>query len=144
MSPIGLMLETRPPAEHEADQPSLVAVMEALVDCAQTCAMCADACLDEQSVADLRRCIVLNLDCADVCNATFAVIARRTSKDIVLTRALVQACIEACRACGAECREHGEHMAHCAICAEACDRCREACERFLDAMERTTAGRTAA
>src|SRR5262245_12928852 len=73
--------------------------LQALDDCAESCAVCADACLAETDVTPLRACIGMNLDCADICRTTLAVISRRAvPADGVLT-ALLAACIEACRAC---------------------------------------------
>lgn len=52
------------------DQQKLVDCIEACFECGQTCTACADACLAEDMVAELRTCIRLNLDCADLCVTT--------------------------------------------------------------------------
>jgi hypothetical protein len=83
-------------------------------------------------VAELRKCIRTNLDCADVCAATGRVLSRHTAYDADLTRAVLQACAQACRSCGDECSSHAEMHEHCRICAEACRRCERACERLLE------------
>jgi hypothetical protein len=44
--------------------------------------VCADACLGEEKVEMLRRCIRLNLDCADVCNATGRMLSRQQEPDL--------------------------------------------------------------
>ena len=36
---------------------------------------------------------------------------------------MLQACLEACSACGDECEKHGRMMAHCKVCADACRAC---------------------
>ncbi len=59
--------------------------------------------------ADLRKCIRTNLDCADICEATGRVLSRQTEYDAVVTRAILEACAGACRTCGDECQEHGQH-----------------------------------
>ena len=82
-------------------------------------------------MADLRRCIRLDLDCADVCEVTGRVLSRQTEYDAELTRAVLEACASACRRCGAECESHAGMHEHCRICAEACRRCEEACEALL-------------
>ena len=43
----------------------------------------------------------------------------------------VQACVQACRTCGAECERHAGHMEHCKVCASACRECQQACEGLL-------------
>ena len=127
------MLDTYP-RSFNLDADVLARAIEAIVECANTCTQCADACLSEQDVAAMAKCIRLNLDCADVCLAASRVISRQTEYDANVTRPIVEACAAACRSCGDECESHGEGMAHCAICAESCRRCEQACLRMLEAM----------
>ena len=127
------MLETYP-RTFNVDRGVLAAAIEALVECANTCTQCADACLSEQDVAAMVKCIRLNLDCADVCTATSRVVSRQTEYDANVTRPLLEACISACKSCGDECEGHAEHMAHCRVCAESCRRCEQACRELLAAM----------
>jgi hypothetical protein len=91
------MLDTYPRSFNLDAQP-LAACIEACVACAQACTACADACLSENNVAELAKCIRLDLDCADVCAATGKVLSRQTDYDANLTRVLLQACAQACRA----------------------------------------------
>lgn len=70
---------------------AIVACIEACYDCAQTCEACADACLAVNEVAELRRCIRLNLDCADICAATGAIVSRHTEPDARLCRSALEA-----------------------------------------------------
>ncbi|MGY1664397.1 four-helix bundle copper-binding protein [Geodermatophilus sp. SYSU D00696] len=121
------MLAAHPADLGGIDRERLVACIEACVECAQACTACADACLSEEMVADLRTCIRTDLDCADVCEATGRVLSRHTGYDADLTRAVLEACAAACRACGDECAAHAEVHEHCRICAEACRRCEQAC-----------------
>lgn len=94
---------------------------------------CADACLADDMVRDLAKCIRTYLDCADICLTTGQVLPRHTGYDANLTRAVLQACATACKACGDECERHAEMHAHCRICAEAC-RCCEACNALLGSL----------
>jgi hypothetical protein len=128
------MLETHPWPGH-VDRSVLAECIEACVECAQTCQACADACLSEDSVAELRKCIRLNLDCDDVCATTARVLTRQTEYDAPLSRALVDVCRRACATCGEECERHAPHHEHCRICAEACRRCEQACTALLEAMK---------
>ena len=127
------MLDTYP-RSFNVDDGLLARTIEAIVECANTCTQCADACLSEQDVAAMVKCIRLNLDCADVCTATSRVVSRQTEYDANVTRAQLEACIAACKSCGDECEGHAEHMAHCRICAESCRRCEQACRDLLAAM----------
>lgn len=128
------MLETHPRPGH-VDRGALARCIEACFQCEQTCTACADACLSEEQVDQMRKCIRLDLDCADICAATGRVLSRQTESDAPTSRAQLQACREACRTCGEECARHAEHHEHCRLCAEACGNCSEACDALLEAMK---------
>jgi len=128
------MLSTHPKDFGGIDRDALVACIEACLECSQACTACADACLGEDMVAELTTCIRTNLDCADVCATTGRVFSRRTGYDADLTRAVLEACAAACRACGDECGSHAEMHEHCRICAEACRRCEQACRTLLSSL----------
>jgi hypothetical protein len=128
------MLETYP-RDFNVDQAVLVRCIEACFDCAQACTQCADDCLSEANVSELVKCIRLNLDCADVCATTGRIVSRQTEYDANVTRAVLEACVAACKSCGDDCEQHGEHgMKHCAICAEQCRCCEQACRDLLAAI----------
>jgi len=122
------------PAEINLDRDLVARVVDALVACSQACTACADACLSEDMVDELRKCIRTNLDCADMCDTTARVLSRHTGYDANLTRAVLQVCIQACRSCGDECEAHAGHHEHCRICAEACRACEQACTELLAAI----------
>lgn len=129
------MLRTAP-HDTTLDETLLTRCIEACDECAQACTQCADDCLGEEGApGHLVRCIRLNMDCADVCMTTGRVVSRQTDRDAAVGRALLEACIAACRACGEECDTHARHgMEHCAVCADHCRRCAAACEGLLAAM----------
>lgn len=129
------MLDTYP-RDFNVDKALLARCIEACVDCAEACTLCADDCLSEEGkVESLVKCIRTNLDCADVCATTGRVVSRQTEYDANITRAILQACITACRACADECEQHASHgMEHCRVCAEACRRCEQACEELHAAV----------
>ena len=128
------MLQTSP-SQPPVDAAALAECIKACFDCAQACTACADACLGEQDVKMLVHCIGLNLQCADICDTTGRLLSRQTQFEQALTRSIVQACAQACRLCGDECEQHGQHgMEHCRVCAEACRRCEESCNRLLSAL----------
>ncbi|KAA9325119.1 four-helix bundle copper-binding protein [Hymenobacter busanensis] len=97
-------------------------LLQALNDCIAACEHCATACLQEQDVKMMARCISLDRDCADICALTARFVARGSEH----AEHLLRECAEICRACAAECMRH-QHMEHCRQCAEACRRCEEAC-----------------
>ncbi|MBX6426418.1 MAG: four-helix bundle copper-binding protein [Variibacter sp.] len=126
------MLDTHPhPSSHPAD---IVRCSEACFACLAACHACADACLSEPKVERLTDCIRLNLDCADVCAATGAVVLRIGRAGPQPLQAQLAACAQACRTCAEECRRHAAMHAHCRICAEACEACYRACEEMMVSM----------
>ena len=127
------MLESHEWSGHVSNE-VLAECIESCVGCAQVCTACADACLSEESVGELRKCIRLDLDCADVCDATGRVLTRQTEYDAPTSKAQLQACQEACHTCAEECEQHAEHHDHCRICAESCRECETACARLLSEM----------
>ena len=128
MSYVRPMLESSPinPPVPEKALDVLAAAIQACFDCAQACTACADACLAESKVNDLVRCIRLNTHCADLCDTTGRLISRQGSPELI--RAILQACVLACRLCAEECEKHVQMgMEHCRICAQECRRCEMAC-----------------
>lgn len=136
MSVAGQMLETYPADLGGVDRGRLQVVIEACFECAQSCTACADACLSEQNVAEMRKCIRSNLDCADICDTTGRVLSRHTDYDANLTRSVLETCAAACKTCGDECERHGQMgMRHCQVCAEACRRCEQACRDLISTLD---------
>jgi hypothetical protein len=128
------MLETYPKDLGGVDRERMRACIDACLECAEACTACADACLSEDMVAELTTCIRTCTDCADVCGTTGRVASRHTGYDANLTRAVLEACATACRACGDECSRHASMHDHCRICADACRRCEQACRDLLVAL----------
>jgi hypothetical protein len=128
MTAVSEMLRTHPQGLLSED---LSYCIDACFDCYETCISCADACLAEEDVGQLKRCIRLNLDCADVCNATAKMLTRRNHFDLAFARPQIEACIAICSSCAEECSRHAGMHEHCRVCADACRRCEQACRQFL-------------
>ena len=103
-------------------------LLDALNACLAACEHCATACLHEQDVKAMARCIALDRDCADLCVLTARFVARGSEH----AAHLLKECAELCKACGDECGKYA-HMAHCKECAEACQRCETACRQGMTA-----------
>ncbi|MFI8993176.1 four-helix bundle copper-binding protein [Streptomyces sp. NPDC053542] len=131
MSMTAKMLGTHPVDLGRAGREALVSCIDQVLECAQACTVCADACLAEEQPAELRRCIRTDLDCADVCAATARVLSRYTGEDAGMVRDVLETCATVCLACGAECERHAKTHEHCAVCAEACRSCADACRALL-------------
>jgi hypothetical protein len=66
--------------------------IEACAECELACTVCADACLGERQLEQLRACIRLNQDCADACNVTARVLSRQLQGDMEFLGAELEAC----------------------------------------------------
>ena len=97
------------------------ALIQKLVDCMLSCENCATACLHEENVGAMVRCISLDRDCADICSMA----ARLLQRNSEMGHQYLVLCEEICRMCAAECGKH--QMPHCQQCAQACLTCAEAC-----------------
>ncbi len=123
------------PNVRGADNDALTRAVSQILECAEICTACADACLAEDMVADLRQCIRTDLDCADVCSAIARMGMRRTgSNDTLLSEAL-ELCKRACAVCAEECEKHAAMHEHCRICAETCRACEVACRDAAASMK---------
>jgi hypothetical protein len=131
-----MIASVRPLAEpSELDTPTLQRAIQACLECLAVCSTCADACAGDDNVVELRRCIRLNLDCADVCGATARILSRRgQAADLSALRALLEACASSCSSCAAECHKHADDHAHCGVCAAACQTCARACQDVLETL----------
>lgn len=98
-------------------------LLDALNNCAAECNHCTTACLEEQDVQMLTKCIRLDIDCAAICTLTASLVARGSEHG----RHMLKECAEVCNACAEECEKHASHMEHCKRCAETCRACAEAC-----------------
>ena len=104
--------------------------IDACVACAVACRYCAAACLDEDEVKMLTRCIKLDLECSSVCMSAVDLM----SLDSEFSAHLCRVCADACNICAAECEKHAAMgMEHCQQCAEACRKCAAICETVATA-----------
>lgn len=100
------------------------ACIEACVECWAACETCSDACLSEDDIRAMVRCIRFDRECAEICLAAARAMIRGSDQ----AAAICRVCAEICDRCAAECERH-EHY-HCRVCAEACRRCAEECRKM--------------
>jgi hypothetical protein len=119
------------PGDLPLEAAPLASAVDALVTAAEACTACADACLDEATVAELTGCIRACLDCADVAGTAARVLSRCTAYDPEISSSLLAAAVLTARACALECSRHAGMHDHCRICAEACRIAETACRDLL-------------
>lgn len=97
------------------------ACIDACNKCAVDCDRCAVACLSEENVSEMARCIALDMDCAAICRLAAGFMARGSD----YAKEICELCAIICDACGEECAKYPAN--HCQKCAEACRQCASAC-----------------
>lgn len=98
--------------------------IKACLDCAVACDHCFGACLSEQQVQMMARCIQLDRECSEVCRLAACLMASGSES----ASAFCKVCADICRKCGEECAKH--EAEHCQQCAKACMSCAEECSRM--------------
>lgn len=100
-------------------------LVEELYLCSAECDACAKACNEEEDRENLKRCIMLDKECLEICRLTGSLI----EEDSENADKFVQLCVEICNACAIECQGH--HHDHCQKCAAECRCCAEMCSEYL-------------
>ena len=77
---------------------------------------------------ELADCSAVALECADICRATAWAVTRHAGNPPGLNRALLRACVSACRVTTQTCTGHDTHHRS---CAQACHRAEQACQDLL-------------
>ena len=106
-------------AEQARDD--LSACLSACQAALQACQECAASDVQENDAKMMASCVLINLDCADMCEATIKALSRRSRHH----GDFCALCEHLCRACAAECGKHDTD--HCRRCKDACLRCAAAC-----------------
>ncbi len=100
------------------------ACIEACDACIVVSSHCANACLHEEDVKMMVRCISLDMDCVGACALAVAAMARNSEHANVIC----DMCAAICKSCGDECAKH--KMEHCQKCAAACHLCAAECRKM--------------
>ena len=129
---IAKMIAAHPDVAGDLNEPLALAVRHAMF-CAAICTSCADACMAEDRVKEMRQCIRTCLDCADICDATFKVASRRTGSNEALLQEMLQLCITACDICAEECEKHDHE--HCRLCAAMCRETARDCRAAVESVQ---------
>ena len=108
--------------------------IDACNQCALDCDHCAAACLKDQDVASMARCIQLDVDCAEICRLAVAYMARGSE----FAADICEVCATVSDACAQECARH--QAEHCQECAKACRRCAQECRQIASQRTRSRPG----
>lgn len=105
---------------------NILSLLNSIYECQSACKYCFNACLEEERIDMMRRCIKRTVECAEICEHTASSLAYTDD----FTHEVLSICIKACEECAAECRKHN-HL-HCMECAKSCSECAEACHDYMD------------
>ena len=98
-------------------------VIRALQECSVECSICSVESLQEREVARMRECILICLDCADLCRTLIGMLGRTSQ----YSKELLAVCGKLCHECADICEKYKE-MEHCRKCAEVCHDCGTLCK----------------
>jgi len=91
---------------------------------AEACDDCAAWALQLRG-SSMDRCVLLALDCAEICRLTASLVMRGSE----IAENMAQVCAQICDLCAKECRKH-PHV-HTDLAADRCHRCALACRRLV-------------
>jgi hypothetical protein len=99
-------------------------ILQELNACAAACNVCYNACLNEEDVDMMTRCIELDRECADICQLTASILARDSEN----ADKYLKFCADICDICAGECKKQDKD--HCRECARACSSCAALCRSY--------------
>jgi hypothetical protein len=108
-------------------------ILKELNACTTLCNICYSACLHEDDVKMMSRCIALDRECADICQLAASFFARESRN----TMKLLSLCADICLQCAEECEKHTHE--HCKKCAIVCRTCHEMCKQYYEDMNQVSA-----
>ncbi len=119
------------PCQSQIDMDMLLDCVNACFDTVQACSACAAACLSEENIRPLVRCIRMNQDCSDIAGVTGKMLVRLNSTDWSILRSQLLACAAACHECAAECESNRRQYEYCHETMEVCRYSEESIKTLL-------------
>ena len=102
------------------------ALINILDECSRVCNADVTADLKEEDIKMMVRCVLLCIDCAEICALTSNYFSRNSE----FAYPMAVQCAVVCDACAEECGKHAD-MAHCVECARVCRKCAQECRKLL-------------
>lgn len=109
--------------------------IEACFESASSSWICADACLNETEISELKTCIELCLTTAEVCAATARMLTSGEDYPYEMTMKQLQSCILASHETAEECMKFADYHEHCLISARTAEECYRACMNCVQELE---------
>ncbi|MGB7406188.1 MAG: four-helix bundle copper-binding protein [Pacificimonas sp.] len=125
---IAKMIASHPDVDGHLNDPLAEAVRHAMY-AAAIGTSCADACVAEEHIIEMRQCFRKASDMADVATMFVAVATRRTGSNQGVIDAAMTCLKTALTACAEECERHDQ---------DHCERCGRMCRELLDDLKKAS------
>ncbi len=77
---------------------NILSLLNSIYECQSACKYCFNACLEEERIDMMRRCIKRTVECAEICEHTASSLAYTGD----FTHEVLSICIKACEECAAD------------------------------------------
>ncbi|MGQ0846284.1 MAG: four-helix bundle copper-binding protein [Sporichthyaceae bacterium] len=128
------IMDVHPTGFGLIDRKKLDAAISAMQVASQAASVCADACLNEGQIKDMRECVRTCLDCADVVDAAVRTLSRHAGWEQSAAPTILRAAVAVLDAAGHESARHASMHMHSRLASEACRKAQTACEELLDSL----------
>jgi hypothetical protein len=128
------IMDVHPTGFGALDRKKLDAALSLCQQASQAASACADACLNEGVIKDMRECVRTCLDCADVLDATVRCLSRYAGWTESAAPAILTAAIATVGACAHESARHASMHMHARLTAEICRKAEAACVELLESL----------
>lgn len=116
------------------DRKKLDAAISTLQAASQAASICADACLNEGQIKDMRECVRACLDCADIVDAAVKTLSRHAGWEQSAAPTIIKAAVAVLDACAHESARHASMHMHARLTSETCRKAQQACQDLLDSL----------
>lgn len=130
------IIDVHPTGYGTTDRKLLEAALLLSQQASLAASMCADGCLNEGMVKDMRECIRACLDCSDVVDAAVRSLSRNTGLNESAVPAILSAAVAVLATCAHETARHASMHMHARLAAETCRKAEAACTELLESLSK--------
>jgi hypothetical protein len=128
------IMDVHPTGFGVIDRKKLDAAITAMQTASQAASVCADGCLNEGQVKDMREAIRACLDCSDIVDAAVRTLSRHAGWMESAAPAILTAAVAVLQTADHETSRHASMHMHARLTAETCRKARVACEDLLASL----------
>jgi|GEM_PF-2964738 len=128
------IIDVHPTGFGVIDRKKLDAAIGLSQQASQAASICADACLNEGMIKDMRECVRACLDCADVVDAAVRALSRHAGWRESAAPAILGAAVAVLGVCAHETARHASMHMHARLTSEICRKAERACTELLESL----------